>query len=172
MYTMYRTPLRLLRNTTIYDWLFRSEKLSWTPQIHSICNKANRFLGFLYRNLHHCPPHLKERTYKRIVLPSIEYCSAVWASCGIYKPWRRNHRNSIIDMLSSLIWPPLKKQRRHQHLILLFKFLNGLIHIPSQYLPAPSPSSITTIRSSCNSMQEQNVITTLSCHGQFQIGTI
>ena len=35
-------------------------------------------VGFQRRNLHHCPPHLKERAYKQIVLPSIEYCSTIW----------------------------------------------------------------------------------------------
>ena len=29
--------------------------MSWIPHINNICNKANRLLGFLKGNLHHCP---------------------------------------------------------------------------------------------------------------------
>ena len=148
-------------------------KISWTPHINSIYNKANRVLGFLRRNLHHCPPHLKEHAYKQIVLPSIEYCSAIWnpyQQTSIHKLemlhhamwfvlnklWRRNHRDSITDMLITLKWPSLENRRRHLRLTLLFKFINKMIHIPTQYSPAPSP--ITTTRANhkslCNCMPE------------------
>ena len=35
-------------------------RLSWQFHIDFICNKANRLLGFLHRNLRHCPSKLKE----------------------------------------------------------------------------------------------------------------
>ena len=147
-------------------------KLSWTPHINSICNKANRLLGFLRRNLHHCPPHLKERAYKQIVLPTIQYCSAIWdpyqqtsihkleilqhraARFVLNKPWRRNHRDSITGMLMTLIWPLLENRRRHSRLILLFKFVNKLIHIPTQYLPVPSPLTTTRANHDQKFMQQ------------------
>ena len=47
------------------------------------------------------------------------------------KPWRKNHRDNITDMLQSLNWLSLEKRRRDSRLILLFKFLNRLIHIPT-----------------------------------------
>ena len=159
-YTMYSVPLQVVEQHH-YLGVLMDNKLLWTPHIYSICNKANRLLGFLRRNLHHCPPYLKERAYKQIVLPSIEYCSTIWdpyqqtsiqklemiqhraARFVLNKPWRRNHRDSITDMLQSLKWPSLEERRRHSRLILLFKFLNRLIHIPNQYLPAPSPLNIT-----------------------------
>ena len=155
-YTMYRTPLQVVEKHHYLGVLLDS-KLSWTPHINSICNKANRLLGFLCRNLHHCPPHLKERVYKQIVLPSIEYCSAIWdpyqqtsihklemllhhaARFLLNKLWRRNRRDSITHMLITLKWPSLENCRRHLCLTLLFKFINKMIHIPTQYLPAPSP---------------------------------
>ena len=64
------------------------------------------------------------------------------------KPWRRNHRDSITDMLITLKWPSLENHRRHLRLTLLFKFVNKMIHIPTQYLPASSP--ITTTRANHN----------------------
>ena len=105
-YTMYRTPPQVVKKHHYLGVLLDS-KLSWTPHINSICNKVNRLLGFLCRNLHHCPPQLKEHAYKQIVLPSIEYCSAIWDSYQqksihklemlqhhaarfvLNKPWRR-----------------------------------------------------------------------------------
>jgi len=53
-------------------------KLSWDPHVNYICNKANRLLGFLKRNLYSAPSEIKEHVYKQLVLPSIEYCSAIW----------------------------------------------------------------------------------------------
>ena len=49
-------------------------RLSWQPHIDSICKKANRLVGFLYRNLRHCPNKLKECAYKQMILPILEYC--------------------------------------------------------------------------------------------------
>ena len=46
--------------------------------VNQICHKVNRQLGFLYRNLKGCPKHFKVYAYKQIVLPSIQYCSAIW----------------------------------------------------------------------------------------------
>ena len=157
---MYKTSLQVVEKHHYLGVLLDS-KLSWTPHINSICNKANCLLRFLRRNLHHCPPHLKQPAYKQIILPSIEYCSAIWdpyqqtsihklemiqhraARFVLNKPWRRNHKDSITDMLIRLKWQSLENRRRHSHLILLFKFVNKMIHIPTQYLPAPHPLTTT-----------------------------
>ena len=65
-YTMYSIPLQVVEQHH-YLGVLIDNKLLWTSHIHSICNKENRLLGFLRRNLHHCPPHLKERAYKQMV---------------------------------------------------------------------------------------------------------
>ena len=48
------------------------------------CNKANRTKGFLQRNLHNCTPTIKDRLYKAMVKPIIEYAAVVWAPHTIY----------------------------------------------------------------------------------------
>ena len=53
-------------------------KLSWHPHINQLCHKANQLLGFLQRNLQGCSRTLKEHSYKQLILPTIEYCSAIW----------------------------------------------------------------------------------------------
>ena len=124
-YTMYSIPLQVVKQHH-YLGVLLDNRLSWTPHIHFICNKANRLLGLLRRNLYHCPSYLKERAYKQIVLPSIEHCSTIWdpyqqtsihklkmvqhraARFVLNKPWRRNHRDSITKMLQSLNWLHLR----------------------------------------------------------------
>ena len=52
--------------------------MSWKLHINNVCNKANRLLGFLRRNLHHCSLNLKEMTYKHLILPCLGYCAPIW----------------------------------------------------------------------------------------------
>ena len=157
-YTMYRVPLQVV-DKHHYSGIPIDSKLSWTPHINSLCSKANRLLGFLRRALHHCPPHLREHAYKQIVLPSIEYCSSIWdphqqtlihklemiqhcvARFVLNRPWRRNCRDSVTNMLLTLKWPSLEERRKQSRLTLLFKFINNLIYIPNQYLPVLSPAT-------------------------------
>ena len=76
-YVMSYTPLETVEE---HDYLGvrLHHKLSWSSHINNICNKVNHMLGFLNRNLYHAPQHIKEYTYKTLVLPSMDYCSAIW----------------------------------------------------------------------------------------------
>ena len=131
-------------------------KLSWKPHIDYICSKANKTIGFLKRNLHHCPKHLRELAYKQFVIPVLEYCSPIWDPyhqsyidqlemvqhgaarfvTGI--PWRRDQRDSITDILRALNWPTLQKRRQQARLVLLFKILKDFLTVPSSNLPTKS----------------------------------
>ena len=95
-------------------------KLSWQPHIQYTCNKASKILGFLQRNLRHCPTDLRQLAYKQFVLPILEYCAPIWdpyhqkyirqiemvqhraARFVLGKPWRRHERDSITNMLNQL----------------------------------------------------------------------
>ena len=103
----------------------------------------------------------KEHAYNQIVLPSVEYCCSIWdpyqqtsihklemlqhraARFVLNRPWRRNCRDSVTDMLTTLNWQTLEKRREQSRLTLLFKFTNSLIYVPNQYLPVLSPVTST-----------------------------
>ena len=135
--------------------------MSWKPHINNVCNKANRLLGFLKRNLHHCSSNLKEMAYKQLILPSLGYCAPIWdpfhhnliyklemiqhraARFVLNRPWTRGHHDSITEMLCTLEWTTLETQRSHSRLLFLFKILNHHISIPDRYLPVRNLSQIT-----------------------------
>ena len=83
-------------------------------------------------------------TYKQLVLPSIDYCSAIWdpytkndisklemlqhraARFVMNKPWYRQYHNmSITKILAELHWPTLQNRRKQARLILMFKIVDG-----------------------------------------------
>ena len=62
---MYNTQLKEVKEHN-YLGVWINEKLLWKTHISYICNKANRTLGFLHRNLRTCPTHLKEQACKQL----------------------------------------------------------------------------------------------------------
>ena len=66
-----------------------SKDLNWQSYINRISNKANRMLGLLRRNIFNCSAESKVITYKALVRPRLEYCSAVW------DPHYRTHINIV-----------------------------------------------------------------------------
>ena len=110
-----------------------NDKLSWQTHILYTCNKANRTLGFLQRNLRTCPTYLKEQAYKQLALPPLEYCAPIWdlhhqtdinklesvqrraARFVLNKPWN-NNLDSVTVMLNDLKWPTLQSHRKYLRL--------------------------------------------------------
>jgi len=70
MYKMSKSPLN-----TVLEHTYLSICLH---QWNYICGKANRLLRFMKRNLYNAPIQIKEYLYKQMLLPCIEYCSAIW----------------------------------------------------------------------------------------------
>ena len=52
--------------------------LKWDLHINNIVCKANKILGFLRRNLSHCPTNVKAQAYFTLVRPHLEYASCAW----------------------------------------------------------------------------------------------
>ncbi len=55
-----------------------SDNLKWGTHINNITSKANRTLGFLWRNLKSCPQKLREVAYFALVRSTLEYACAIW----------------------------------------------------------------------------------------------
>ena len=86
-------------------------------------NKANKTLGFLKRNVRHCPPKTMGTANKALVRPALEYCSTVWdpyaaKNINIVEMVQRraarwvlnrfNRKDSVTAMLSTLKWETLE----------------------------------------------------------------
>ena len=141
--------------------------LKWNTHISNICTKANITLGFLRRTLFSCPKNVKEAAYKGMVRPILEYGSSAWdphpdkLQKELEKVQNRAARfvtknyvyetGSMTDILGQLKWESLKKRRKDNRLILLYKGLMTLFprlgvagistHWPFRY-PQPVKMSI------------------------------
>ena len=121
--------------------------LKWNTHISNICTKANRTLGFLRRTLFSCPQNVKETAYKGMVRPILEYGTSIWdphpdkLQEELEKVQNRATRlvtrnyvyetGSMTGILGQLKWESLKKRRKDNRLILLYKGLKGKARIPT-----------------------------------------
>ena len=87
-YKMSNIPLNIVSEHT-YLGIRLHHTLSWEPHINYISGKANCLFGFLKRNLYNAPIQIKEHLYKQLLLPSIEYYSAIW------DPYRQTTVNKL-----------------------------------------------------------------------------
>ena len=132
---------------TQISWSLDQWKLSWKTHISYICNKANRTLGFLHRNLRTCPTHLKEQACKQLVFPILEYCAPIWdpylttevnileslprwaIRFVLNKPWIHSNTDTVTEMLSNLKWSTLWNHRKYLRLILLLIIFKQYLNI-------------------------------------------
>ena len=103
-------------------------------------------LGFLRRNLKISSTEIKERVYKALVRPHLEYACTVWdphtdknvtkiesvqRRAARFVTNRFRNTSSVSDILCDLKWPTLRDRRRNTRLTMMFKILNGLAHCPN-----------------------------------------
>ena len=108
---------------------------------------TNSVLGFIRRNLIHCPSKLKELAYFALVRSKLEYGAAIWDPYTkhnidkIEKIQRRASRfvtrtyeqkASVTELLDKLKWDTLEKRRKNQRLSLLYKIHNNTLTVPSE----------------------------------------
>ena len=148
-YVLHGTVLKSVKNTK-YLGVHLAQDLKWNIHISKIVAKGNQTLGFLKRNLKVKSPTLREKTYKAILRPKIEYCSAIWdprkgvENNGSHKlemvqrraaRWvlsRHHPLASVSDMLKELGWTCLENRRRISRLVLFFKIVHGLVAVDKE----------------------------------------
>ena len=154
-YQMLGKELKVVNNHP-YLGVEIDKNLNWNQHIINITNKATWKLNFLQRNMHKCPPKIKERVYNTLVKPGLEYCAAVWdpytktnidkiekvqlrAARFVYnKPYNKKMKGNQVgaaSLVTKLNWTTLEKQRKDLRLIMLYKIANQKISVPKSYLP-------------------------------------
>ena len=126
--------------------------LRWNTHVSNVCTKANRTLGFLRRNLYSCSQEVKEAAYKGLVRPVLDYGSSVWDPQGVVLREELKacksalpqviavtgncnyETGSMTGILGQLKWESLKKRRKDNRLILLYKGLKGKASVPTDDL--------------------------------------
>ena len=132
--------------------------MRWNTHVSNVCTKANRTFGFLRRNLYSCPPpppppppqEVKEAAYKGLVRPVLDYGSSVWDPPGVvlqeelesvqkraarFVTGNYNYETgSMTGILGQLKWESLKKRRKDNRHILLYKGLKGKASVPTDDL--------------------------------------
>ena len=127
-----------------YLGILLSNDLKRDSHITAITKKANSTLGFLRRNLRHCPPACKQQAYISLVLSLLEYGAVVWdpylkkdidsmektqriAARFIAGDFRCNTPGSVTRLLERTNLPPLQQRHQHLRLALLFRVVEGLV---------------------------------------------
>ena len=101
------------------------KKITWSQQVDKIALKGNRVRRFIYRNIKHCSPDIKNRCYKIFIQPILEYASIIWS------PYYNKYVNkleavqchmarfvyneydfvSVTNLLKNLSWQTLQQRR-------------------------------------------------------------
>ena len=129
-----------------YLGLTISDNLKWKTHLNNICKKASSTLGFLRRNLRHCPKPCRKNAYLALVRSKLEYGSIIWdpynqcdidrleriqrsAARFITRDYRSRQEGCVTKMLQELDLPTLQERRRQQRLTFLYKVVKGHVYL-------------------------------------------
>ena len=137
-----------------------TDKLDWSKHINKQSAKATKTLNLLRRNLSGFSQDTKNKGYKSLVRPTLEYASAVW------DPYQANHiqkiesvqrkaarfvtgqyqwTTSVTSLLSTLNWRSLQERRLIARMALFYKAIRQdaalQLHPFTAHKPVPDPDS-------------------------------
>ena len=180
-YTLDNCILKQVPNNP-YLGLQISQDLKWHTHICNITNRASSTLGFLQRNLKHCPKECRKTAYLSLIRSTLEYGSIVWdshykvdierleriqnrAARFIVQDYRTREPGSVTSMLDQLKLPSLQERRQQLRLIFMYKVVEGLVPaVPPQQFLTPIKNNKRRIKprqfSDCitNNVVERSVI--------------
>ena len=135
----------ILKNvsSTTYLGLNISNDLKWSTHVRDLCSKASSRLGFIRRNLQHCPLTTRKNAYLALVRSVMEYGAAIWdpylktdidrlekiqnrAIRFIQRDYHSRNHGCVDRMRTHLELQTLQERRREIRLTLFFKITQGL----------------------------------------------
>ena len=143
-YTLHNQELESVPSAT-YLGVELASDLTWSTHINKTCNKANKQLGFLRRNIQIKNTKVKETVYKGIVRPVLEYSCTVWdphhqkyidmlemvqRRAARFTLKQYYYRSSVTDMINQLGWESLEARRKNTRLVMFYKIQHFLVAVP------------------------------------------
>ena len=136
-----------------YLGILLSSDLSWTQHIQSICGKARKLIGLIYRRFYQCSnSESLFQMYVSLVRPHLEYASQVW---NTYKTGDINSLENVQkfalrmcakqwdssynDLLQLFSLPSLQQRRLYLDLFTMFKIVHGFFYFPSGVFVEQAP---------------------------------
>ena len=87
-YYIHNAQLSVVNQCKYLGILIQSD-LKWNSHVNYVTAKANQTLAMLKRNIKLAPQKIKDKAYKSLIRPQLEYASSVWA------PWQQFLINKI-----------------------------------------------------------------------------
>ena len=141
---IFNTPMQRV-DCYNYLGLLITNNLTWSAHIHSICSKAKKILGLIYRRFYtSANQETLKQLYISLVRPHVEYACQVWDpyldkdkklledvqkfGCKIAShQWDSSYQ----DLLQLLELQTLEERRLHLKLGVLFKIIHSFHDIPT-----------------------------------------
>ncbi len=142
-YSIHNTVLENVLHTKYLGVTIQSN-LKWDVHCKQVAAKATNTLNVLKRNLK-STREVRERAYKSLVRPQVEYAASVWSpwlardKARIERVQRRAARyvhntysrySSVTTMLQSLNWETLQSRRVNMRLCIIYKAYHILAMFP------------------------------------------
>lgn len=138
----------------VYLGVTLKDNLSFSTHTSSIAGKANAKLGFIRRNILTESAAVKERAYKQLVRPIMEYASASWdqitktqgdeleavqrrAARMVNNLRPTDRTTSVTDLISSMKWEALSSRRKHRRLAVFRGFHFNTDRVRTYLTPNP-----------------------------------
>jgi len=145
-YHIHNAQLSIVNQCKYLGIVIQSD-LRWNSHVDHITTKANRTLAMLKINIKLVPSKIKDKSYKSLVRPQLEFASSVWA------PWQQflvnkieniQHRaarfvvsnynpfNSVTQHISNPNWKTFEDCHNKSWLCMFYKMTHNQAAIPYQ----------------------------------------
>ena len=182
---LYQLDNTILKQVTSNPYLgvHFANDLKWHTHIDKISSKASSTLGFLQRNLKHCPQECRKTAYISLVRSKLEYGAIVWdshyqtdidkleciqnrAARFIKQDYRTKDPGCVTAMLQDLHLPKLQDRRRQLRLAFMYKMVEGLVPaMPPSNFFTPKPQNKRRIKAKTfTEYSSTNVVERVACN--------